>query len=60
MEELDSKRDTHFLMLFFCVGYFYPLHFEQRHQERKRRFCSLVFIDAIWMKPSLQPPVVAS
>ena len=34
--ELDSKRDTHFLLQFVLRWYFGCLHFEQGHQERKR------------------------
>src|ERR1039457_2211967 len=47
---LDSNRDTHFLVQFLYVWHFYTLHFEESHQEGKRRFGSLIFIYAIWMK----------
>ena len=47
---MDSKGDTHFLVRFFCVGYFRSLYFQERHEERKRRFRSLIFIYAVGMK----------
>ena len=37
-------------MRFFCVGHIGSLHFEQGHQERKRRFRSLIFVYAVGMK----------
>ena len=48
---IGFKGNTHFLLHFIFVGHFRTLHFEERHQERKRGFRSLVFIYAIGMKP---------
>ncbi len=46
-----SKRNTHFLVKFVYVGHFPPLHFEESHQERKRRFRALIFVHSVRMKP---------
>src|ERR1700691_5302454 len=37
-------------MQFVCACHFSCLHFEQGHEERKRRFRSLVLINAVGMK----------
>ena len=39
------------MIQFVCTCHFGCLHFEQSHEERKRRFSSLIFIHAIWVKP---------
>ena len=48
---LNSKRRHSFPdTVVSALGHVGCLHFEQGHQERERRFRSLVFIDAIGMK----------
>ena len=47
---MESKGDAHFLVCGFCVGHRRSLHFQERHQERERRFRALVFIDTVGMK----------